>query len=61
MTVSAAGEYKFRCDNDWAINLGGSLDNLTFGGDNLNFTEAGTYTVTLDLSKVPYSATVVKK
>ncbi len=61
VTVSAAGEYKFRCDNDWAINLGGSLDNLTFGGDNLNFTEAGTYTVTLDLSKVPYSATVVKK
>lgn len=61
VTVPAAGQYKFRCDNAWAINLGGALDNLTFGGDNLNFTEAGTYTVTLDLSKVPYSATVVKK
>lgn len=61
VTVAAPGSYKFRADNSWDVNLGGALDNLTAGGDNLSFSEAGTYNVTLDLSKLPYSATVVKK
>ncbi len=33
--ITASG-WKFRMNNDWAINLGGSLDNLTNGGDNLS-------------------------
>ena len=56
-----AGEWKFRMNNNWDINLGGSEANLTQGGDNLSVPEAGVYTVTLDLSKLPYSCTVVKK
>ena len=39
----AADEFKFRANDDWAINWGGSKDNLTQGGDNLKITEAGTY------------------
>lgn len=59
LTLDSAGEWKFRMNHDWAINLGGSLDDLSVNGDNI-YTEAGIYTVTLDLSKLPYSATVVK-
>lgn len=55
------GEFKFRANNGWDINLGGDLFNLTAGGANIASPGAGTYTVTLDLSQVPYSATLVKK
>lgn len=58
---TAAGGWKFRMNNDWALNLGGSTDNLVQNGDNLQIDEPGVYTVTLDLSKLPYSCTVVKK
>lgn len=61
VTVAAPGEFKFRANGDWAINWGGALDNLVAGGDNLSFSEAGTYSVKLDFSKIPYSATVTKK
>lgn len=54
------GQYKFRANNAWDINLGGSDENLTPGGDNLNFEgEEGEYTVTLDLSTLPYTCTIV--
>ena len=33
--VTADG-WKFRVNSDWGINLGGSLDNLTAGGDNIS-------------------------
>lgn len=56
------GGFKFRMNNDWAINFGGdSMDKLTPGGANLSAPDAGTYTVTLDLSKLPYSCKVEKK
>ena len=58
---TATGGWKFRMNNDWPINLGGAEDDLTQGGDNLQMDETGVYTVTLDLSKLPYSCTVVKK
>ena len=58
---TAAGGWKFRMNGSWDINLGGAMDNLTEGGDNLSVAEPGVYTVTLDLSKLPYSCTVVKK
>lgn len=58
LVLESDSEWKFRMNNDWTINLGGTDNNLTNGGDNLS-NEAGTYTVTLDLSKLPYSCTVV--
>lgn len=57
LTLANAGGWKFRVNNDWAINLGGSDDNLVTNGDNL-YNEAGTYTVTLELNKLPYSCSV---
>lgn len=55
------GEFKFRANNDWDINLGGSLTNLVQNGDNIKLTGEGTYVVTLDLSAVPYTATLTKE
>lgn len=60
LTLEAAGGWKFRVNNDWAVNLGGSLTDLVPNGDNING-EPGTFTVTLDLSKLPYSCTVTAK
>lgn len=60
-TLNADGNgWKFRFNNDWEINLGGSETDLVINGDNL-VNDPGTYTVTLDLSKLPYSCTVVAK
>ena len=49
-TELAAGEFKFRANHDWAINWGGSFDDLTQNGSNLSVAEAGTYKVQLFLS-----------
>ena len=54
------GELKFRANNDWADNLGGSFDNLTPGGDNIQVS-AGEYILTLDLSQPTYSAKLTTK
>ena len=43
----AADEYKFRANDAWDINWGGSEDNLTANGANLKVAEAGTYFVQL--------------
>lgn len=42
-----AGDYKFRANDDWGYNLGGSLGALTPNGGNLS-TVAGTFTITLN-------------
>jgi starch-binding outer membrane protein SusE/F len=42
------GEIKFRLNDGWAWNLGGTPDNLTQGGANLPVT-AGNYTITLTI------------
>lgn len=56
ITLNEGDEFKFRCNNDWAINLGGEDEyNLVPNGANLKAPGAGTYTITLDLSFVPYS------
>lgn len=47
----SAGEFKFRFNGGWDINLGGSLNNLTFGGANLK-ADAGTYVVRLYLEQL---------
>ncbi len=42
------GEIKFRKNDGWAWNLGGTPDNLVQGGDNIAVT-AGNYTITLNI------------
>ena len=59
--VFKGGEFKFSANEGWDINLGGALDNLTQDGGNLATPGEGTYTVTLDLSNIPYTATIAKK
>lgn len=44
-----AGEMKFRANDAWDINLGGSFDNLEAGGANLTIAEAGNYTIVLNV------------
>ncbi|MFA5417920.1 MAG: SusF/SusE family outer membrane protein [Bacteroidales bacterium] len=44
-----AGSFKFRANDDWAINLGGDINNLTEGGDNIPIEVAGNYTIKLYL------------
>lgn len=58
-----AGEIKFRANDDWGLNYGDRDANLTLeeGGDNIKIDTAGSYTVTLDLSKAVYTYSVVKK
>lgn len=50
-------EFKFNFNHAWAISLGGAIDELEFGGANLT-DDIGATTVTLDLSKLPYKATL---
>lgn len=54
-------EWKFRCNDNWDINLGGAMDNLVPNGANLNAPATGTYVITLDLGKLPYSCTMTAK
>ena len=61
-TTFGTGEFKFRANDGWDINLGGNINNLTFGGDNIPITEEGTYIVTLDLSdSKEFKGTFVKQ
>jgi hypothetical protein len=54
------GAFKFRANDDWAINVGGSLTGLTQDGANISIAAAGNYTITLDVSKKVYTSTVTK-
>lgn len=53
LTVTDGQGWKIRFNDNWDINLGGDLNNLTVGGANI-VVPAGTYNVTLDLNTVPY-------
>ncbi|MCM1163024.1 MAG: hypothetical protein NC339_02055 [Muribaculaceae bacterium] len=55
------GEYKFRMNDNWDINLGGDLNDLTVGGANIPSPGEGEYVITLNLAARPYFCTVVKK
>jgi len=48
-TSEVEGEYKFRANHDWAINWGGSVDNLEQDGANLN-SDGGKHTYKLYIS-----------
>lgn len=42
------GQFKFRANDDWAVNYGGDIAALTAGGANIDVAEAGNYTITFD-------------
>jgi len=56
-TDLTTGEFKFRANNAWDLDYGddGGNGTLERGAANISVAEAGNYTVTLDLSSVPYS------
>lgn len=54
-----SGAVKFRADNDWAVNYGGSglSGNLEVGGGDIMISAAGNYDVVMDLSNMTYTIT----
>ena len=50
----SAGEIKFRKNNDWGVNLGGSNGTLSSGGADIAVA-AGTYKITINVSKNTYT------
>ena len=61
-TLGGGKAFKFRANNGWDINLGGDINNLTYGGDNIPVDSDGTYLITLKLGDASaYTCTVVKK
>ncbi len=54
------GAFKFRANDDWAINMGGNINALNQGGDNIPVAAAGNYTLTLDVLRAVPSCTITK-
>lgn len=54
-TTLSAGDIKFRANDGWDINYGGSGGNIVAGGANITIATAGTYTITLDLVNGTYT------
>lgn len=48
----AAGEIKFRANDDWGINFGGDINDLGRDGSNIAIAEAGNYTINLYLERI---------
>ena len=59
-TDAVSGEYKFRANHDWGTNWGGTENDLTQDGANLNI-EAGTYKFQLYLSYQGNNRVVITK
>lgn len=55
-TPGVSGGYKFVMNHGWNLNLGGSIDDLTVGGDNLTG-PGDSKVITLNLGAVPYTCT----
>ncbi|MBW2962483.1 SusE domain-containing protein [Mesonia aestuariivivens] len=53
-TTLTDGEIKFRENNDWANNYGGSDGQLVAGGDNIAVS-AGTYKININLNELTYN------
>jgi len=61
-TLGGGKSFKFRANDGWDINLGGDVNNLTYGGDNIPVDADGTYRITLKLGDASaYTCTVVKQ
>ena len=58
--IPAGGQWKFRMNSDWAVNVGGALDNLVQDGGNIADTDPGVYDVELFLATTPYHAVLTK-
>ena len=58
--IPAGGQWKFRMNSDWAVNVGGALDNLVQDGGNIADTDPGIYDVELFLATTPYHAVLTK-
>ncbi|MCF6212906.1 MAG: RagB/SusD family nutrient uptake outer membrane protein [Flavobacteriaceae bacterium] len=56
--VLADGDMKFRFNNDWGTNYGGSGTDGVLGGDNITVT-AGTYYITMDIANLTYTITPI--
>lgn len=56
VTVSGPEKFKFRANNDWAVNMGdNNADNsLEYGGADISINAAGTYRIALDLTNPGY-------
>lgn len=54
-----AGDIKFRLNNAWDVNYGGSAGTLATGGDNIKVTP-GTYLISLDLRGLKYTVEAYK-
>ena len=50
-----AGEFKFRANDDWAINYGGSDGTLSAGGANIVLAADGNYTIRFDPVALTYT------
>ena len=64
VALTAAGGWKFRANDDWAINLGGAFEDLTMDGGNMSVTEDGTYAIELYTERTDtdkFYCTVTKK
>lgn len=62
VTMTEGDEFKFRANDDWAISLGNSLDELIDNSQvNLKAPSTGTFEITLDLSSYPCKAAMEKK
>lgn len=48
--AKAGTTFKFRFDGGWDVNLGGNLDKLSAGGDNIKIEEEGNYRIFLDIN-----------
>ncbi len=60
-TTLKVGELKFRANNDWGINLGGTESALTADGPNIPIAAAGTYDIELNLLPAGFTAKITKK
>ena len=58
--IPAGGQWKFRMNSDWAVNVGGALDNLVQDGGNITDTAPGFYDIELFLASAPYHAVLTK-
>jgi hypothetical protein len=61
-TLGGGKFFKFRANDAWDINLGGDVNNLTYGGGDIPVAEDGTYLITLKLGNAAaFTCTVVKQ